>query len=417
MISPGSKNWINKYFDLVKKGEIDLRLDSFNKMETQDLHAEFFKTGIIFGFPGNMLFSEQVDRSSWTMDEQLSVLLLESLLKIYIAEKHEWNEQDFLDTILKFYSEYKESNSFNLFSFFSKETSEIKLENILKERIHIKRRWTNILWVSYLNNSLVFLDVIAYKNFLSRGMFLKGEYKDFAHSAISTIILAAYSDGKIDPQESSIFDVFLSAANVSRAYVNHVKTEGKNLSINNIEIPEEDCELFRYYLLDLAILTVFSDLIAEEEEKYFLQSLCKYLSIGREHFNESIVLIESFVLENNHRITFLKEMTSYDRLYASFSKRWIKVLGRNKDKLVEELKNNKELLALVNKSMSKELNDVEKSKVKTHFRELIKSMPALAIFMLPGGALLLPVITKIIPELLPNSFRSNQINDEEHPIE
>lgn len=417
MFSPGSKHWIDKYFDLVAKGEIEITPTSIGDSQDQALHAAFFKTGVIFGFPGDMLFAVHIDRSSWTMDEQLSVLLFESLLKIYLHEKGTWNEEDFLSSVLAFYEEYQESNSFNIFSLFSKSSPATKLENILKERIHIKRKWTNVLWVSYLNNSLIFLDVIAFRNFLRNDNQLSSVYKDFAHAAITTIVLAGYSNGRIDPQESTLFDVFLSAANISRSRINELKEKGERLSLQDLELPKETCMLFRYYLLDLAVLTVFSDLIAEDEEKYFLNGLCKHLNVDRDHFNESIVLIESFVLENNHRITFLKEMTSYDRLYANFSKRWIKVLGRNKDKLVDELKNNKELIALVNKSMVQELSEDEKSKVKAQFKELVKSMPALAIFMLPGGALLLPVITKIIPDLLPNSFRSNQIDGEDSIIE
>jgi hypothetical protein len=409
MFSPGSKHWINKYFDLVAKGEIPITRTAIADSEDQSLHAAFFKTGVIFGFPGELLFAEQIERSSWTMDEQLSVLLFESLLKVYIHEK-EWDEHDFVNSVLSFYENYQERNSFNISALFSKESPQNKLESILKERIHIKRKWSNVLWVSYLNNSLVFLDVIAFRNFLRNQNRLSSVYKDFAHAAITTIVLAAYSNGRIDPQESTIFDVFLSSANISRSRINWMKEKGEKLSLSDLELPEESCLLFRYYLLDLAVLTVFSDLIAEDEEKYFLNMLCKQLNVGRDHFNESIVLIESFILENNHRITFLKEMTSYDRLYANFSKRWIKVLGRNKDKLADELKNNKELIALVNKSMVQELSEDEKSKVKSQFKELVKSMPALAIFMLPGGALLLPVITKIIPDILPNSFRSNQID-------
>jgi hypothetical protein len=39
-------------------------------------------------------------------------------------------------------------------------------------------------------------------------------------------------------------------------------------------------------------------------------------------------------------------------------------------------------------------------------------MPALAIFMLPGGALLLPLVLKVLPDLLPSAFRDNEIDNE-----
>jgi hypothetical protein len=36
-------------------------------------------------------------------------------------------------------------------------------------------------------------------------------------------------------------------------------------------------------------------------------------------------------------------------------------------------------------------------------------MPSLAIFMLPGGALLLPIILKLVPDLLPSAFKENDV--------
>ena len=39
--------------------------------------------------------------------------------------------------------------------------------------------------------------------------------------------------------------------------------------------------------------------------------------------------------------------------------------------------------------------------------------PSLAIFILPGGALLLPLVVKFIPKLLPSAFDDNRIEDEE----
>ena len=54
----------------------------------------------------------------------------------------------------------------------------------------------------------------------------------------------------------------------------------------------------------------------------------------------------------------------------------------------------------------------EKEQVKTQFLDIVKSMPTLAIFMLPGGALLLPLVLKIIPDLIPSAFRDNEVDKE-----
>ena len=115
------------------------------------------------------------------------------------------------------------------------------------------------------------------------------------------------------------------------------------------------------------------------------------------------------MLNNNNKVSFLKSTSSYEKMFSSLSKRWIKILGRNKDKLATELKQSKELVFLIKKSAVKELTKEEKELVKTQFLDIVKSMPSLAIFMLPGGALLLPLLLKIIPDLIPSAFRDNDL--------
>ena len=85
------------------------------------------------------------------------------------------------------------------------------------------------------------------------------------------------------------------------------------------------------------------------------------------------------------------------------------ILGRNKDKFVNELKESKELIALIKKSTQQDLSKEEKEKVKTQFMDVLKSVPSVGIFLLPGGAILLPLILKIVPDLMPSAFKENEI--------
>jgi hypothetical protein len=82
--------------------------------------------------------------------------------------------------------------------------------------------------------------------------------------------------------------------------------------------------------------------------------------------------------------------------------------------LTQEIRESHELVELVRKSAVAELTPEEKDKVKSQFMDIIKSVPALAIFMLPGGVILLPLILKIIPNLIPSAFRDNEIDDEDN---
>ncbi len=81
------------------------------------------------------------------------------------------------------------------------------------------------------------------------------------------------------------------------------------------------------------------------------------------------------------------------------------LLERNKKCLLQEVQESKELVLLLKHSTTRKLTDEEKSKVKEQLLDICKSIPSFTVFMLPGGALLLPLLIKFIPNLLPSAFR------------
>ncbi|MBI4569721.1 MAG: hypothetical protein HY719_15115, partial [Planctomycetes bacterium] len=55
------------------------------------------------------------------------------------------------------------------------------------------------------------------------------------------------------------------------------------------------------------------------------------------------------------------------------------------------------------------LTPAEKKLVKTQLLDIAKAVPALGIFALPGGALLLPILAKLLPfDLFPSAFNMSQ---------
>ena len=83
----------------------------------------------------------------------------------------------------------------------------------------------------------------------------------------------------------------------------------------------------------------------------------------------------------------------------------IALLQKNKRLLRKELGQSKEALSLLKKSTQTSLSDEEKEKIKIQLLDICKAIPAFAVFMLPGGALLLPLLIKLIPDILPSAFR------------
>ena len=73
-----------------------------------------------------------------------------------------------------------------------------------------------------------------------------------------------------------------------------------------------------------------------------------------------------------------------------------------------EIKETKELSELLVKATTTPLSELEKQKVQAQLLDVARSIPALAIFALPGGGILLPVLIKLLPfNILPSSFQDN----------
>jgi hypothetical protein len=83
------------------------------------------------------------------------------------------------------------------------------------------------------------------------------------------------------------------------------------------------------------------------------------------------------------------------------------LLVKNKKRLSQEIQQSKELVGLLRKSTHTKLTEKEKEQVKTHLIDVLKTIPAFAVFMLPGGIILLPIVAKLIPDILPSSFRED----------
>lgn len=413
MLQPGAKNWIYKYFSLIESGEVDLLpwTESTDLSKAEFLHSVFFDTGIIFGYPIDFLFCKNEISESWTNDEKLSLLLLESLILVYISERETLSKEEFIDALLVFYQQFKPKHSLNILKFFFKDSESIKLERIIKSRIHVKRSMTNQLWVSYFSNSLVYLDIMAFRLFLLNEKQLEESEGAFINGALQVVATMAVADEVLTPLEQQIIATYIEASSLTDVEIAefYQKLKNREFVLADITIPKDAADLYKLYLLDIAVMAVHSDLSVVNEEMVELRALCNYLKLPEEKLEHSIMIINRFIMNNNDKIVFLQDKSSYEQLYSNFSKRWIKILGRNKDKLIDELKESKELISLVNKSFTEELTAEEKEKVKTQFKDIIKSVPALAIFMLPGGMILLPIILKIIPDLIPSAFKKNEI--------
>jgi len=413
--SPGSKNWIQKYFQLLENKVFSLESISENHQKEESFQSLASKTGLIYGIPSSFIYFTNVSSDTFTNEEKLKLLLFEALLYSYLQGlKEPFDKKLFIQSLKSFYSENEESNWFNKVF----KTSEVEqLEITLSSRIQIDTPiFESNYWLNYLSNCFVFLDVILFQEFLQKKIVsLNSKYSTYVTYVMKGIIYMAYADNKIESKEQRLLANFLSCTQLEKDSKLQIETFINNgISQSDFNLTKIDNPLLLGIIFELGLLIAHKSLASFSLERKSINDFGYFLGLSTQNINESEIRSNLFLLEKQQESSSFYFESRSSLAFQGFSNRWIRILGRNKDKLISELKESKELVSLIQKSTTKELTKEEKEMVKNQFMDILKSVPSIGIFLLPGGALLLPLILKIVPDLLPSSFKENQVDQEKN---
>lgn len=421
MFSPSAKNWIDKYFSYVNNGKIDISnsIDlngGSDEKNNEILHFFANQTGLTFGTPIQLIFSEKLN-FNLTKEERLKVLLFESLLLVYLQEsKKLFNENEFISCLCSFYSPNSLNNSYPWLDVFYSSNPTNALERLFSKRIKIKSTPNESnFWLNYLSNSFVYLDVILFCSYL-RG-YVEGfqHYSEaYALQILQAVVFAAKVDGEIDAIDLRLIHHFTSSSGISEENEAVIKAliENKEIKLAACNFQNNN-KLFSYYVFDFATFMLETTRQQYEKEHPFHLELGKLLDLDEQERESSIAQCKSFVMHYSPDIDLLTKSSETTRVYSNLSRRYRKILGRDKDKFLKEIKESKQLVSLVKKSRHTELTSEEKEMVKEQFKDILKTMPSIAIFLIPGGSLLLPFILKLVPDLMPSAFKSNEIEEKD----
>jgi hypothetical protein len=132
--------------------------------------------------------------------------------------------------------------------------------------------------------------------------------------------------------------------------------------------------------------------------------------VSTEFVADSCAAINLFIAKYKSEINYFKHTNPVKHFYDQTSSNVEVLVKRNQKRLTKELLESRELVHLLAQSTSRDLDKNEKKKVKKQLLDICKSIPSLTIFLLPGGGLLLPILIKFIPQLLPSAFNENLEN-------
>jgi hypothetical protein len=180
-----------------------------------------------------------------------------------------------------------------------------------------------------------------------------------------------------------------------------------SIEFTDLKLTKYNEILEKLYLLDIAQMALWSDQQLEADENSFLEKISNILKIDIQILEKSNNEIRRFITAYKSEIPFFNYSNPIKHFYDQANKNVTKLIIRNKDRLTKEIKESGELMQLLAKSTSKDLSKEEKKKVKKQLLDICKTIPSLTIFLLPGGGLLLPILIKFIPQLLPSAFNEN----------
>lgn len=386
-MNPSAKGWLNKLIRTIEKQS--------NGVEVlENVYPKLKSAGFIYGSNvsvANHIFKNQ----DYTQEERCKINLILALYTVFKANSN--NKDPFVQHLNLFY----QNIGFHKTSFISGIFGE-DVENILHKRIQIDNNIITKNFNYFVTNALLFMDVLAFGVFLKNPKETKTYLETLEHTIRAVVSEALNSKFEKNKYDESLIRLLKSSLRIS---------DEKSTPFDALQANQYS-ELERLYLLDLACMATWSDLKIDKGERQFFNQLKIKFNFTDLQINEATSSVHHFYKKHKNDVALLSTKNLAERFYDNSSTLVKKLISRNSKKLFQELKESKELVVLLSQSTVRDLTDEEVHKMQEQLLDVLKSIPSLAIFMLPGGAVLLPLFIKFIPKLLPSAFDDNRIEDQ-----
>ena len=291
---------------------------------------------------------------------------------------------------------------FNLFKkILPKNSPALSLEKIIDERVQTNNSIISKNFSHLVTNALLFIDVLAFRQYLNHGEIPEKYLQKIEETIVNIVTIAL----KVKSKKSQYDDLLIKLFEASIRYSKFSKVSVQ--SLETLQLDYFTTELEKYYLIDMAGMALWSDSKIENNELHFLHSLAEILSIPDVFVDGSINSTSQFISKHKKEIPYFNYSNPVKHFYDQTTQSVVTLISRKKNRLIKEIIQSKELMVLLSYSTIRDLDEKEKKKVKKQLLEICKTVPSLAIFLLPGGSLLLPILIKFIPQLLPSTFNEN----------
>ena len=390
-MNPSASGWIKKLLTIIPDSEI-LEMDKYT------FYQNLKHTGFIYGSNVKCL-CKLLENDDFNEEERCKVNLLSAFYHIHHSEKSTHN---FAKSVVDYYKAVDEHKRSFLSELFGEPDADKLLEQIVHKRIHIDDNIITKNFSYFLINAFLFIDIIGYQHYLKTPKNTKFYVETFESTLEHIVFTVLDSKTNKTEYDTNLIKLF-------EASLGHKKTTS-NLTVNVGEVITQPLE--KFYVVDTVCMASWSDKQIDKAEYIYLNQLRNDLDISTDILIQAVDDINSFYEENRANIAFLSAKNLAQSFYDNSSSIVTRLIKRNSKRLLNELSQSKDAMILLTQSTTRHLTDEEHKLVQNQLLDIFKSIPSLAIFILPGGMLLLPLFVKLIPKLLPSSFDENRIEDE-----
>ncbi len=432
-MDPAKKKWLNNLIEHISNTfefapQDNAYIFQQNLSSDDFLYKLLHSTGIVFGYPEQSFFKVHPLAYEWNETDKAKVFFAESLIDCYInyygldsslslsAETCTAVLIEAVESIAAFYSLYKpEKNRPHLIEIskiFRSDSSTIsKVEKIIGHRIKPAKIFDSKYWQGSQYDIFIFLDVIFYSDWLNNGESELYKQDSLIQKELLNVIAVsiANSSGTNRKVEHGFLNFFLENAieknKLTKAYAN----KSRELLINSIVKNTNWPLVINTILFEYSIFTFMLDKTIDQKEDTLVNQIANQLVIGSEQKEISLLVVSSFIFKNLDKISYIKSHDAFDIISSNLNRKFSSIIIKNKGKISREIGESRELAELLWKAKNTNLTDEERKKVKHQLIDIfLRTIPSLAVFMIPGGSILLPILLKVLPEevLMPSSFRN-----------
>jgi hypothetical protein len=415
-MDPSKSGWLTDFIAFRKQSF--LKNKEFNKTPQgkhpdQSFYGIMQPTGIMYGHPVNTFGFD--NEQNWSDEDGIKVLMADSFFNIseLYSDSKIQSESDFdgfinrtLIEICDYYNGVYPEIGISSKNWLGKKKNIIELtEQILEKRVISAGGKRNNFWLGFFSRSQLFLDIYIFGQWTHIHPdkvlleFFKGEKEELSFTSVKVIAASAHANSHIEQEERALFEHFIATTSlpaekrrVAQEYFEH------GMGIQEIPIQQSDSWIIRKFFLELAILTIWSDKKIDESEREFLKEFNDSLGFSIDEFDESLISVEGFLLQNWGQLDNLQGKIDYNFVSSEYINLLINMCSNHINRIENMVADDSVLLATIRKGNSSELTENDKQLIRDKFLMILQSIPNFRVVVLPDEFLNYETLLRIIPK-------------------